>query len=154
MIWNQCTTLLVLVKEYKWGYAASRRRQPLDFKAWELSTFWWALMFFPDQLNKNIKDRSNMRTNIGGYKIDCHMIALPRRLRRPNARKSSSGEAFTNESTTPFWSPAGDIAGANATKTSTLSFKVGWMERAAKACAVPWEKPIYDSDCWDVVLRI
>ena len=82
-------------------------------------------MFLPDQLKRNDRDISMMRTNIGGYRIDCHMVAELRMLLRPKARKRTSGEAFINESTIPFRSPAGDIAGARAMKTSTLSLRVG-----------------------------
>jgi len=42
--------------------------------------------------------------------------------------------------------PLGDMAGASAIKTSTLSLRVGWIERVAKACAVPCEKPMYDRE--------
>ena len=82
-------------------------------------------MFFPDQLNRNESDMSRMRTNIGGYKIDCHMVAELNMLLRPKARKRTSGEALIKESTMPFRSPAGDIAGAKAIKTSILSLRVG-----------------------------
>ena len=82
-------------------------------------------MFLLVQLNKNDSDISRMRTKIGGYKIDCHIVDELRRLRRPKARKRTSGEAFTSESTTPFCKPVGDIAGANAMNTSTLSFNAG-----------------------------
>ena len=95
-----------------------------------------------------------IRTKIGGYKIDCHIVAEESMLLRPNARKSTSGEAFINASTTLCRSPAGDIAGARATKTSTLSFRVGWMDNVAKAWAVPWEKPTYEREGWWVVARI
>ena len=70
------------------------------------------------------------------------MVADVRIALRPNARNSTSGEALTNESTIPLFRPAGDIAGARAMNTSTLSLSVGWMESVAKACAVPCEKPM------------
>ena len=82
-------------------------------------------MFFPVQLKRNKSDISRMRTNIGGYKIDCHMVAELSMLRRPKARKRTSGDALTKESTMPLRSPAGDIAGAKAMKTSILSLRVG-----------------------------
>lgn len=50
------------------------------------------------------------------------------------------------ESTTPLRSPAGDMAGARAMKTLTFSFSFGCIESVANACAVPWEKPIYDNE--------
>ena len=59
----------------------------------------------------------------------------------PNARKITSGEALTRASTMPLDSPAGDIAGASAIKTSTLSLRVGCIDKVANACAVPCEKP-------------
>ena len=118
MIWNQWTTLLVLVNEYKWGYAAS---------------FWVVLMFRPDQLKRNERERSRMRTKIGGYRIDCHMVAELRMLRRPNARNNTSGEAFINASTTPFCKPEGAMAGARPMKTLTFAFNFGCIEREANA---------------------
>ena len=108
----------MLVKEYKWGYAAS---------------FWSRVIFLPDQAKRNESDMSMMRTNIGGYKIDCHMVAELSMLRRPKAKKRTSGEALTKASTTPFRSPAGDMAGAKPMKTSTLLLRVGWMDSVAKA---------------------
>ncbi len=54
----------------------------------------------------------------------------------------------------PLESPAGDMAGASAMKTLTWSFSFGWKAREANACAVPWEKPMYDSDCWPVADRM
>lgn len=81
------------------------------------------------------------RTKIGGYRIACHMVAELSKLRRPNKRNSTSGEVFIKESTIPVVRPGGDIAGARATNTSTLSFNVGWIERVANACAVPCENP-------------
>jgi len=41
------------------------------------------------------------------------------------------------ELTIPIAKPGGAIAGARATKTLTFSFRLGWMERVAKAWAVP-----------------
>ena len=76
-------------------------------------------------------------TKIGGYRIDCHIDVLLRRLRRPKAKKSTSGDAFTRESTIPFFKPAGDMAGANAMNTSIFSFSFGCVDNAANACAVP-----------------
>ncbi len=82
-------------------------------------------MFLPDQLNRKERDISINRTKIGGYKIDCHIVAELSILRRPKARNKTSGEAFTKASTTPLRRPAGDMAGASAMKTSTWSFRVG-----------------------------
>ena len=79
---------------------------------------------------------------MGGYNIDCHMGVLLSRLCRPKARNKTSGDALTKASTTPFRRPAGDIAGASAMKTLTLSFNRGCVESAAKAWAVPWENPM------------
>ena len=62
---------------------------------------------------------------IGGYSIVCHIVVELRILRRPNARKITSGDALTRESTIPFDRPAGAMAGARATNKSTLSFSVG-----------------------------
>ena len=83
-----------------------------------------------------------MRTNSGGYSMACHMVAELSMLLRPKARKMTSGDALMRESTVLLLRPAGDMAGARAINTSTWSFKVGCIERAAKACAVPWEKPM------------
>ena len=87
-----------------------------------------------------------MRTNIGGYRIDCHIVAELRMLRLPKARKSTSGEALTSASTTPFCNPEGAIAGARPTKTLTLSLSLGWVESVANAWAVPCENPMYESE--------
>lgn len=46
------------------------------------------------------------------------------------------------------------MAGANAIKRLTLLFNDGFIERAAKDCAVPCENPIYVSDGTPVVSRI
>lgn len=97
------------------------------------ASFWSVLIFLLDQSKRNESDMSMMRTNIGGYKIDCHMVAELSMLRRPKAKKRTSGEALTKASTTPFRRPAGDMAGAKAMKTSTLSLRVGWMDSVAKA---------------------
>lgn len=51
MIWNQWTTDLVLVKEYKCGYAAN---------------FWLSEMFFAFQAKRKDKLMSIQRTNMGG----------------------------------------------------------------------------------------
>jgi hypothetical protein len=74
---------------------------------------------------------------MGGYKMACHMVAELSKLRRPNNRNRTSGEVFIKESTVPVVRPGGDMAGASAMNTSTLSLSVGWIERVAKACAVP-----------------
>ena len=58
-------------------------------------------------------------------------------LFRPKARNMTSGEALVKALTIPLCRPGGDIAGAKAIKTSTLSLSVGWMESVAKAWAVP-----------------
>lgn len=62
--------------------------------------------------------------------------------RRPKRRKRIEGFVFTRDETIPEARPGGAIAGARATKTSILSLRVGWMERVAKAWAVPCEKPM------------
>ena len=90
-------------------------------------------MFLHDHLKRNDRERSRIRTKIGGYNIDCHIVVLPRRLRRPNARKRTSGDAFTREFTTPLWRPAGDMAGASAINTLILSLSIGCVDSAAKA---------------------
>lgn len=46
------------------------------------------------------------------------------------------------------------IAGASAIKTSTLSFSVGWIDKVANAWALPCEKPIYDNEGCEVVVKI
>ena len=91
------------------------------------------LMFSPVQLKRKESDILMIRTNIGGYRIDCHMTVELRMLLRPKARNITSGEALINASTTLLCKPAGDMAGARAMKTSTLSFSMGWTDRAAKA---------------------
>jgi len=63
--------------------------------------------------------------NMGGYKIDCHMVAELRIDLRPKSRKRTEGDALTRASTIPFDSPAGDMAGARAMKTLTWSFNLG-----------------------------
>lgn len=83
-------------------------------------------------------------TKMGGYRIDCHIVVELKIDRRPKSRKSTCGDALTSASTTPLNSPAGDMAGANAMKTLTLSLSFGWIASAAKACAVPCENPIYE----------
>ena len=82
------------------------------------------------------------------------MVADERIDLRPKARKSTSGLVLTNASTMPLLSPAGDIAGAKAMNRLTFSLRPGCIESVAKACAVPWLKPIYESDGCDVVSRI
>lgn len=105
-------------------------------------------MFLPYQPKRNAREASIARTNIGGYMIDCHIVVELRMERRPKRRNRTSGEAFISESTTPFLNPAGDIAGASAMNTLTLSFNFGCIDSVAKACAVPCENPMYDSDGW------
>lgn len=94
------------------------------------------------QPKRNARLKSMRRTKIGGYRIACHIVAELSKLRRPKRRKSTSGEVFMNESTVPVVKPGGDMAGASAMNTLTLSLSVGWIERVAKAWAVPWENPI------------
>jgi hypothetical protein len=77
------------------------------------------------------------RTKIGGYKMACHIVAELSKLRRPNRRNNTSGDVFMKESTVLVVRPGGDMAGASAMNTSTLSLSIGWIERVAKACAVP-----------------
>lgn len=84
----------------------------------------------------------------------CHIAVELRILLRPKARKTTCGEAFISASTMPLYSPAGDMAGARATKTSTFWLSVGWTESAANAWAVPCENPIYDKDGCLVTSRI
>jgi hypothetical protein len=127
MIWNQCTTDLVLVNEYRCGYAAS---------------FCDVLIFLVFQSNKNDNARSITFTNSGGYKIDCHNGALLRIDRRPKRRNKTWGDALTRALTMPFDRPVGDMAGARAMNTFTWLLSFGWTARLAKAWAVPWEKPM------------
>lgn len=94
------------------------------------------------QPKRNERPISIRRTKIGGYRIDCHIVAELRMERRPKRRKRTCGEAFINESTIPFERPAGDIAGARAMNTLTFSLSFGCTARVAKACAVPCENPI------------
>ena len=82
-------------------------------------------MFWHFQPNKKDRDMSISLTKMGGYKRACHIVALVRIALRPKARKSTSGDALTRESTIPDVRPGGDIAGARAMKTSTLSLRVG-----------------------------
>lgn len=103
-------------------------------------------MFLPYQPKRNASEVSMARTNMGGYRMDCHIVVELKIERRPNRRNKTCGDAFISESTTPFLKPAGDIAGARAMNTLTLSFSFGCIESVAKACAVPCENPIYDSD--------
>lgn len=91
---------------------------------------------------------------IGGYRMLCHVVAELRMDRRPKRRKRTCGEALIRASTIPFFNPGTDIAGASAIKTLTCSFNLGLTAKLAKACVVPWEKPIYDSDGCLVVSRI
>lgn len=77
------------------------------------------------QPKRNERPISIRRTKIGGYRIDCHILAELSMERRPNRRKRTCGEAFIRESTMPFERPAGDIAGASAINTLTLSFSLG-----------------------------
>lgn len=70
------------------------------------------------------------------------MVAELSMDRRPKRRNSTCGEALTRASTMPLDKPAGDMAGARAIKTLTCSLSLGWMDKLAKACAVPWEKPM------------
>ena len=110
-------------------------------------------MFLADQPNRNDSDMSMMRVKIGGYSIACHIVAALSMLLLPKSRKITSGDALIKASTIPLERPAGDMAGAKAIKTSTLSLRRGCIESVAKACAVPCEKPMYESEGWYVVLR-
>lgn len=76
---------------------------------------------------------SMRRENRGGYMSVSHMVAELRIDRLPNMRYRTDGEALTRESTTPFDSPAGAMAGARAMKTLTWWFSLGWMARVANA---------------------
>ena len=82
-------------------------------------------MFWHFQPNRKSRDMSISLTKMGGYKRACHIVALVRIALRPKARKRTSGDALTKESTIPDVRPGGDIAGARAMKTSTLSLRVG-----------------------------
>ena len=97
---------------------------------------------------------SIVRMKIGGYKIACHIVAELSIERLPKAKKSSSGDVLMKVSTIPCESPEGDIAGARATNMLTFSLRLGLIEREANACAVPWEKPMYDKDFCPVVERM
>lgn len=60
---------------------------------------------------------------------------------------ASNEEKYTHEclamvSRMEVAKPGGLMIGARATKTWSLSLSDGWMLNAAKACAVPWLKPI------------
>ena len=129
----------MLVKEYRCGYAAS---------------FWLGVMFLVLHLKRNDKDMSIMRLNKGGYNRVSHIVAELRIDRRPNSKKRTCGDAFIRASTIPFDNPAGAMAGARAMKTLTCAFSLGWIASVAKACAVPWEKPIYDRLSCCVVSRM
>lgn len=78
--------------------------------------------------------------------ILCQKMVELKILFRPKNRYIRFGLAFIKPSTIELLSPAGLIAGASAIKTSTFSFSAGWILSVAKACAVPWEKPMYDRD--------
>lgn len=71
-----------------------------------------------------------------------HNGAEARMARRPNSRYRTCGEDLMSASAMPLAKPGGDMAGARAMKTLTCLLSVGWRDRAAKACAVPWEKPM------------
>lgn len=74
--------------------------------------------------------------------MDSQSGAEARMPLRPNMRNKTCGDALMRASAIPLARPGGDIAGARAMKTLTCWFNLGWIERAAKACAVPCEKPI------------
>lgn len=82
-------------------------------------------MFLVCHPKRKVRPKSIALTKIGGYKIACHIVAELSKLRRPNKRNSTSGEVFMKESTNPVVRPGGDMAGASAINTSTLSFNVG-----------------------------
>ena len=82
-------------------------------------------MFLADQAKRKERDMSIRRTKIGGYNIDCQKVAEDKIDFLPNARKRTSGEALTKESTMPLLRPAGDMAGARAMKRLTFSFRGG-----------------------------
>ena len=80
--------------------------------------------------------------------MDCHMAVEVNNALRPNRRKTIAGEAFMNASTiglerpsvsttVKLLSPFGLMAGARAMNTLTLRFNWGWIDKAAKAWAVP-----------------
>lgn len=99
-------------------------------------------MFLLYQPKRKAREVSMARTNMGGYKMDCHIVVELSIERRPKRRNRTCGEAFMSESTMPFLKPAGDMAGARPMKTLTLSFSFGCIESVAKACAVPCENPM------------
>ena len=41
-----------------------------------------------------------IRTKIGGYRMDCHMVVEDSRLLRPNARNNTSGDDLISAPTT------------------------------------------------------
>lgn len=90
-------------------------------------------MFVVFHPNRNDRPMSMRRLNRGGYMSFSHMVAELRMDRLPNMRYRTDGEALTRESTTPFDSPAGAMAGARAMKTLTWWFNLGWMARVANA---------------------
>lgn len=70
---------------------------------------------------------------MGGYRIDCHIVAELRMDRRPKRRKRTCGDALISASTIPLERPAGDIAGAKAMNTLTFSFNLGCIDNVANA---------------------
>jgi len=62
---------------------------------------------------------------MGGYKIDCHIVAEDRMDLRPKNKNMSVGEDFIKPSTMEAARPAGESAGARAIKTLIFSFNWG-----------------------------
>lgn len=107
------------------------------------------------QLKSQIKERSIIVAKMGGYKMDCHIVAEDKIDLRPKKRKSNVGldkamsferykckritthEAFMSPSTIGAERPGGLMAGAKAINTLTFSLRPGCILRAANAWAVP-----------------
>jgi len=96
------------------------------------------------QLNNQPNERSMTEANIGGYKMDCHIVADDKMDFRPKKRNKSVGlrrskkgtsgtedlekvthEAFISPSTIGAERPGGLIAGARAINTLIFSFSPG-----------------------------
>lgn len=90
-------------------------------------------MFFECQPKRYSKLMSIIQQKMPGYSNACHIVVLPRIAFLPKAKNKTSGDALMNELTTPDARPGGAIAGARAIKTSTFSFRLGWIDSVAKA---------------------
>lgn len=76
MIWNQCTTDLTDANEYRCAYAA---------------IFWSVEIFSLRQSNNQRRELSIAFAKIGGYKIDCHIVADDKIDLRPKKRNMRPG---------------------------------------------------------------